>query len=46
MYPESGVRLELTLTGQRTYEGGMVLLEYAVQGATARMNHAAAAEGE
>ena len=46
MYPESGVRLELTLTGQRAYEGGMVLLEYAVQGATARMGPAAAAAGE
>jgi dihydrofolate reductase len=46
MYPESGVRLELTLTGQRAYEGGMVLLEYAVRGATARLGLAAAAGGE
>jgi dihydrofolate reductase len=30
MYPESGMRVGLSLTGQRVYEGGMVLLEYAV----------------
>lgn len=30
MYPESGTRVGLRLTGQRVYEGGVVLLEYAV----------------
>lgn len=36
MFPLSGVRSELTLTGHRAYQGGMVLLEYAVKPAAAR----------
>lgn len=42
MFPTSGMRTRLTLTDQRVYEGGMVLLEYAVHSATAKMGLAAA----